>query len=478
MSVIARSVLKGLLEGFVLCLILLWPKPAPAWVHGVDFSGFTTINCNGTSADDTAWAAWKTASVAANPALAKLHVTGNCNISSAIRLVEGIQNAYVWAYGASVNQAYFGGSDFYSDNVHNALIQTIAAGNSTVTLITSSDSTRFSVGDLILVGGLSLQPNGSPPNLNFFDFATVTAINGTTTKTISFTPALTNSYKSTWPIVDAGGVSTNTTGPAIIYKMDPTWNTNYQVYGLTVTGGGSVGTKGRTQYFKDFTLSPGVTLAPTVALSSIFVNLTTTTTLIEVDKEIWSIDFNNLNGKVQFQSSSIQNATIENSTLISDSGSISLLGTAKNTTLNNDTIPIMRVGPNGYGHGINLTATNSTIASATANVVDVLISNMTYSGGTFSIARAAGTWSDAIRTFVPGQKYYFGSAGGNDPTQPFSITDITDDGTTTSFATDYVGAVPTSCGIQTCTLIVAYPAAIITQTSTGPADLTQFAAPP
>jgi hypothetical protein len=243
----------------LLILSMLLVSPAFAGGRGGHYTGpfdanlfpgatVTTINCvNNATTDINALTSFVTAGTAANPTRQVLYLTGTCDWSIGGVTTSwnntlggaGIQNVVVWGYGAKVNNIQIGGEGLPQTNLNTARITTVSAGSTSLQLVTNSDGTKLAVGQWVAVTGIQLQNGGYPPNFQFHEYELITALSGcggSTTCTVTVNRPLTNSYKSTWPVYAPGSSSTiDYGGPASIYIMGPSWNTNQQIYGLTYT---------------------------------------------------------------------------------------------------------------------------------------------------------------------------------------------------------------------------------------------------
>jgi hypothetical protein len=483
----------------ILLLLLSWPAHAggrgghsTAWDPNL-FPGatITTINCNGAT-DSAALAAFVSAGVAANPSPQVLRLAGpRCNFESNNGLVwngtlggPAVKNTTIWGYGTRItSNVYIGGDGVYSDNLHNAKIQSATAGATTVTLITASEASKFAVGDWALVAGLELQGTGGyPPNFQFFEYKLITANSGTGTGIITFSGGLKNSYLSTWPVTFAGSSSLPQTGPASIYLMPPGWNINVKVLGLempSLVPPSTVIVIGRDVMLMDITWkrhSP----SPTQNANAWFIYNNFGSDPVfdqaEFDKNVDAVSVvRSFGNQILFQS------VVANTFTLTSSQFAVLNGSAINTRIDNSVIDLYVMGPVIYGHGVSINAVGSTITTARPSAHTVNKTLFSFSAGTFSVANANPSVWEAWSWGIPGMKYDFVYDDGTIHfcNLPFTITAVTQDVTNTNYVTDLVGALPTpSCSGNPYNKYLAYPAATVTQRFTGPADLTQFAAPP
>jgi hypothetical protein len=130
----------------------------------------------------------------------------------------------------------FFGDGFYGINVHTPyifdayghLIQTTSAGATSVTLLNPSFSSEYYVGRWVLIMSVVQDSTGSyPPNMRYYDFAKVTAINGSTGVITLDTPLvythLSNRPYDTKTLSDAANssaIGAGQVGPARIVNID------------------------------------------------------------------------------------------------------------------------------------------------------------------------------------------------------------------------------------------------------------------
>lgn len=476
-----------------------------ASIPGTCDTGYNAT-CNGSSDDQSALNTARTAAIANNPALWILYIPpgSNCGFlsgsssfvwggtSAGDSSLPGVTNAVIWAYGATfrtINGMRIGGASFFEDSTHEAFIVSANAGDAAVTLITAADSSIFSVGDDISVTGLAIQTCcGFPLNFQRCEFHKITSITGTTTKVIGLDSRLKFTYLSTWPSIQQDAAMGNS-GPAKIYKMTPSWPINLTLNGGTIAVATFSGSQdsiigkyvqvNNTTFLSENT-SPSVNLVATINGSS--------TDGMEVDKCIDTLNMNSdsVRSNLTFQSPA---PTTFNGSGINVLGTLN--GTPWNSTFANSRFGAIRLGPSGiYGVGNSIYFSNSVLpigSTLTNNEVNAV--DMTFTAGTLSVAHASSSAFDkALAWGIPGHKYAFADNDGtlnSSPPTTFSISAVRDDGTTIFFDMSGCswgtcsGALPTpTCNTHACPEYVAYPAATITQTNSGPADLTQFAAPP
>jgi hypothetical protein len=249
------------------------------------------------------------------------------------------------------------------------LIQTTAIGDTTVTLLRAAHASLYRVGSWVAVMSEDVQISASnfsyPPNANLFDYAEVVAHNATT-GVVTLTPALTNLHKST--NIDGPSSNTNRCGKARIWLLDTSpakFNVSHTFIGLTVTLGPSpittyLGMSGRTVTWQNSTI-PGI--SPQIAESAKVIGCTLTVEN-EPDKLVKNLLIKDTTSNVSmvFQSSSIDNLTIDNCTINVFLGT----GTTKNVLIKNSTIALYGEGIAGsaFGHNLSTHIQNSSLVWA------------------------------------------------------------------------------------------------------------------
>lgn len=108
---------------------------------------------------------------------------------------EGIPlTSILWFYTSNQNSSTNPLSSSFNSGYK---INTVSAGSTTITLQTLATVSNYAVGDTILVHGFDQQFGGFPPNLRYFEYRKITAIN-TSTGAITLDTKLKNSYDSQW----------------------------------------------------------------------------------------------------------------------------------------------------------------------------------------------------------------------------------------------------------------------------------------
>jgi hypothetical protein len=432
---------------------------------GSTFSSYWNAACDGTTIDSAAFASWVSHGVGLGTAQAKLYIppgsncvldgtgtNGGITFDASVHNTAGIQNVVIWGYGATVNNCgVLGGWGLYSNNTTVANISQANPGDTSV-IVNDGRASALISNRWALVSALAIQPNGSPANLQYFEFVQTGTISG---NTVPISPALTKTYKTTFPQMDVGDAfDPDLGGPAKIYMMEPSWNTHTQIYGLTVVNGGGIVLQGRLIDAQDVKLLGGGT-EPT---QSITINLSGTITNMEVDKEVTNLNLSGLivnGGNIGGASSSVVNLNLNNSYL-----SKALSGTsAQNVTLSNsNVIGGISAGPSCCGHGNTMVLDNVKFTPAIRSFhlsqwcavpPCASLTDYAFSNGTLTIAKSNPRYVGAVQLWVPGYKYYMGDSDGSATCTPLStytfsaLSGPTDNGDgTVSIVTD-IPSIPT-----------------------------------
>lgn len=447
--------------------------------------------CDGLTDDKVAWNNFLT--YASGVSMAKLYIPPGANcvnsdgfkttISGANIHVDGtkVPGLIIWAHGAAFDSIFLGTTGaVFPDNTHSALLQNARASDGTITLKNAGDVSIFSVGKWIIVSGLSTQTYGYPPNWFVFEYRKITAINGAV---LTLNQPLSYSYKSTWPQWDAGDANNvNLGGPATAFVLNDAWDQDLTIYGLRIKQTANDVYSSARSITLNYMVFDSVGVAPSVSM-----NYTVTNSFVgtpEFDKLVDTLTMDHVSARqFVFQSASFNHVTISNVTLSSV-----MNGTPNNVSISKSTMPRMFVGPLGFGHGTSISIADSTVATASgSNIclpsVAAGTTALSYSSGRFTLPKTApvAQKDDLFRWAIPGQKYYFGDIDATNnsiPATTFTITDFSEDASNYYMDTDMVGALPTpTCSFIPCRCYTSWQASSVTQTNSGPADLTQFAAP-
>jgi hypothetical protein len=448
--------------------------------------------CDGVRDDKTAWNNFL--NYASGVPMAKLYIPPGANcvnsggggfkttIPGASMHVDGtkVPGLIIWAYGASFDTLFIGAPGaLFPDNTHNALLLNANAGDGAVSLKNARDVSIFAVNKWIIVSGLATQRFGYPQNWQVFEYHKITAINGAV---LTLDHPLSYSYKSTWPQAPTGDANNpDMGGPASAYLMNDAWDQDVTIYGLRVKQTtNAIFDAARAVSIVGMLFDIGDGIAPSMSMNYTVTNINVGNP--EFDKLVDTLTIDHVTARqFIFQSSSFNNVSISNATMTV------LNGTTKNMTMTNVTISDARMGSLAYGHGTLFSIAGSTVTAARGvNICMPSVasgsSGMTFSGGTFTASKSGIVDKDNLfRWAIPGQAYYFAASDGTDNSSPhtkFSITDFREDASNYYVDTDIIGSLPApTCGGVTCACYTTYQASAVSQTNTGPADLTRFAAP-
>ena len=159
---------------------------------------------------------------------------------------KGIKKLLVMGYGATLKVEFtsstgapvpygifLGGGGIFQATGHSARVENVAAGSNEVTLLNPAQVSLYRVGRYALMAGIDMMGYGFPINPYYFQFVKITAIDAAT-GSITFADRLTDSYKKTWPHYNSGNFqSPDQGGPATLYELDPSWDTEVEYRGLT-----------------------------------------------------------------------------------------------------------------------------------------------------------------------------------------------------------------------------------------------------
>ena len=352
---------------------------------------------------------------------------------SAKRFTQGIKRLVVDGRGASLKNIFAGGKGWPTDNRHSARIVSVSTGSKTVTLFSRSDSSKFTVGGWVAVAAFDMMGWGYPQNLWYFEYRKVTAINPST-GVITLDAKLSNDYLSTYPLQSPGSASSaDMGGPATIFAMDASWDTEIVFHGVTFSQAQDIYGNARSIEYIDCKFADHGP-APSVSKHWKAVG-TDLGPYVEVDKVIELLELDDVtcvrgHGLLLFQSASIEKCVIKNSRIRK------LTGTAKHMVIQHTEINQLKIGATGYGNTLSLLMENCQVNSLIANTVRVSWSPSSIIDGRFTTPRKKGPTGSTTKRFVPGGKYFFTAAGGayNYGT-PFVCTAITADGTNIYFDT-------------------------------------------
>lgn len=249
-------------------------------------------------------------------------------------------------------------------------IASVTKGANTVTVLNLSDLSKIAVNQYIKIASLNIQDGysspaypagyGYPSNHQFVDYVKITAIDGGT-GVVTFTPALNNTHLSTFPELNVGNnFEVNAGGPAMIYSLPLTWDMDIEWRGITFADAISnarIYNGGRKVVYRDCAF-PNIAPIPSQNETWAVYDSSSSVTFTEVDKEVTNMVIDSSDwGTLDFQSSSIDNVTLTNSTLRG------LVGGGYDTVVDGCVFTPGYVSPGAFAYGVSnsLRITNSEI---------------------------------------------------------------------------------------------------------------------
>lgn len=338
-----------------------------------------------------------------------------------------------WANNAGIN----------TDGSHEARITTVSAGADTVGLVTSGQTSRFSVGQWCLVSGIDMQGYGDPPNPAIYEYVKIQSIGS---GTLTFTTPLVNSYKSTWPFY-----ATGRGGPATIYPMQGFWDQEVECRGARFTDNGNlVYGKTRVAQFTDCLFD---TYGPCPTVNKLNRILRCTATGfggIEIDKCVDRLEVLNSSIRaVDFQSAGVNDLYVNTV----DQPTIGGLGSPRwrgggsksNTFINLTGTNTFNFNEMNYGAMGPTTMTGCSAAAADWFRTVVPFSDFTEEGGgVISYAGGPGTASaPSAYVFVPGQNCVLVD-GSQAWARSFQVIDVSQSGGRTYVTTNLPFPLPST----------------------------------
>jgi hypothetical protein len=360
----------------------------------------------------------------------------------------GAKNIEVSAYGAVFNNAgidagitsptldpSFGFTSW-------ALIQSAYFGDRTITLLTSSQTSRFWVNQWLLIGGLSLQDaynaqSSFPPNLQFHEYVQIGAISSGVI-TLVAGQSLSQNYLQTWPLFNPGPpIGFAPTGPACIYGMGFNWDAKLITKGAHFTNYYETGVNTREVHTEDLYFD-GQGLTPSYSHLQVHTRLVQPNVGIEQDKLIDDTFYRE--GTIyglEFESQGANNRVV-----VEQGCKVGIInGGGRQTVIRDSTVNEFFIGGGIFGacdRGVNITG--SVISTFTvgprfydpggATVFYNLVNNWTFNNGTirYPIANIGSGGPNAW--CIPGWKYFIADYAGRyqNMGSPFVGYDVYQDG--------------------------------------------------
>ena len=361
--------------------------------------------------------------------------------------------------GVAINSGLVQGSDDFKET----RIDTVSAGASTVTLKTSGQTSRFSVGQWCIVGGINMQGAGDPPNIGIFEHKKILSIG---TGTLTFTEPLVNDYKDTWPAYSGGGVGRG--GPASVWPLQGFWDQEVEIKGarFTDTGNLTYG-KPRVMLWTDCTFD---TYGPCPTTNLLFRSTRCTgagTGGLEVDKCVHRIEFiDSMHRAVDFQSASVNELYVSN--MVQTGSNLRWRGGARNSnTFINLQTTTFNFGEMNYGCMGPTTMTDCSASTGTFFNQTTPFSDMTEEGdGVLSYEGGPGSTNALFHYWaVPGGNAVLLDSS-NNFARSFQISDVSEAGGRTYVTTNLPDPVPSTInGRSAPWKIIAHPCPSVTMTN-------------
>jgi hypothetical protein len=302
-------------------------------------------------------------------------------------------------------------------------IQQAFAGQTSVTLVTSSDVSYFSIGTWTVITGIETNggsQTGYPPSAQRFEYHQITNIVGST---LSLDSPLRYSYSATWPTVPLGtghGLEPSQGGPGRVYALGACWNNTITIQNLEVvdTSNPQYPPSTRNVLLQNLKFNGANRgLFPSITQSFIAQNCTlngpNSGTSCEIDKLIEYCELNNCTGYL----TNVTGGTCYKM-VIKNGSNLGVDGCALNMVIDGSTIFSFHMH-SGYGRCDSLTITNSTISAADiifAGITGVpangsnVGTNYTYLGN--GLFRCNRLWAEAPQNCIPGYCYVFAYSPG------------------------------------------------------------------
>lgn len=332
----------------------------------------------------------------------------------------------------------FGTQGQVNDAAHISTVATVAAGSTSVTLLTPADTSKFAVGTYAVMTGANTQGGGDPVNMLYHEFVLPTAINGGTGQ-ITLQSPLKFGYKSTWP----------GDGAATLRAMPASWNVaqvynSVVIFGWDGPGNTLLNNRGRSITFNGPSF-PGQ-FGPNVSeIQNLVINNISAPTIgrWEFDKlwEVATFNGGTISGLGFFSGTANDALTLNGVHVTGD-----MDGSPGALSINNSTIDGgMKPGATANGYTTSISCLNSNLG--TGGIFDfagAIDANITNANGvtinTSGLMTIPHTVEGLAPWAVPGAEMYFGTAtGGQSYGVPFTVIDISGDTSNTFVQTNLTG---------------------------------------
>lgn len=346
------------------------------------------------------------------------------------------------AYGAILRGMGGFGNTGQSDIATTALMQITAAGNATVQLVISGDTSKFSVNQWCLVTEGDTQGYGQPTNPWKFEYKKIASIG---TGTLTFTEPLLKSYSSTYPNYNPGtpGFEPYAGGPATVYAMLSRWDTKIEMKGAYIPDNNNLFYgRGRDVTYTDMffeTYGPAASAAINCTVQRCTVG---SFGEMEVDKLVTNLTLrDNLFNAVVFQSTAIDNLFADNNSTRSGQYWRGVAGGT--SVIRNLTTDTFWYGLFAYGVVIGSVTLENCAAAAASYNTSYRFAYADYTeAGSGNLTKSGGPEQWA----VPEGWYVLLDASGNYSGISFQVTNIAYSGGDTTISTTLSQPVPSTSG--------------------------------
>lgn len=312
-------------------------------------------------------------------------------------------------------------------------VQTVAAGSTSVPLVNLSELSNWIVGSRGMMAGVDLADFGDPQTPAFWEYVRVTGTaNVSGVGVVTFASPLKNTYKSTWPLYNAGDPSSRDQGgPATLFQLTTDSDIQQVFQDLTIDQS-NLQTRliGRDMTLTRVTVTGSAGLICSQQDTLTFNNVSQLNASLEMDKCCGTVTMNNcVLHQLDFQAQCANVLNMNNCTVDQ-----SIAGSAVVMNLTNTSIAGgFRPGPHSYGAAQSLTCSGCAIATlqstgGVTNTVDTV--NWTITGGVIKVPAA----QKAMPWAVPGAHCFFSGQYDNEG-MPFTILDLWQDASFTYIAT-------------------------------------------
>lgn len=414
-------------------------------------SVFTAATCNGIADDANAFISYHTFATTWQSThvglLMELDIPSGktCEFggidSNHNKIAQGLKVFQLVGYGAEFGDLNGTGGGFalgggggiqFNGTSSTVRLATVTAGSSSITVLDTSKCSLWNNGDWAVVTGIDPQGFGDPPNPQILQYVQILSTASCAgSGIITITSPLIDTYKSTWPVYNAGDIlHSDDGGPATLYQLVQDWDATQVYYGLKINqASGQTNAIGRDITFRDATCPIAFCVIPSQNKIFRAINFQAAGSSVEIDKVVENVIMDNVAyRRLIFQSGGV-NFSCNNCTV----GPIGISGTSKSTIITNSNITDLSIGTTSYGGAGSFSATNS------------LFTTFGLSGSGMSQVDARGVWS-SIGFTVPQNFSILGSSDNGSGLTRLTVN------TTAGWTTGIVTDISSSRAIDTASL--------------------------